>query len=172
MDEFVVRPSVADAYISLLAPADLKDQTEDVPISDEEVSIYEPVSTDVKDELEDVVIPDEEVTIVETIETPHIIESVEELEEILEEILPEEKPPLSSQTFFKPKVDLTFNMELLLQALSSSAEAASEHREGKVFLTRIGPDSTEAAETELSRQIGQSDFEKVSCPLSSVKFSY
>lgn len=164
LDEFVVRPSIADASISLLAPADLKDPTEDVPISDDEVSYYESVSADVKDEVEDVVIPDEEVSIVETIEAPHIIESMEELEDILEEILPEEKPPLSSQTFCKPKVDLTFNMELLIQALSSSTEASSEHQEGKVFLTRIGPDSTEAAEAELSRQIGQSDFEKVSFP--------
>ena len=117
---------------------------------------------------------DDDVQIVEAGEPEmKIIETVEELESVLEDILPDslEEPlallPTPIETIgllHKARLTVPFNMELLRQSLASAPyeeASSSEAQESKRFMARINPDDTEAAEAELSRQINQEDFKKV-----------
>lgn len=97
----------------------------------------------------------------ESVDSVQFIETVEELEKVLEFVLPEQPPPPDLATTKKFKVTLPFNMEKLHNALSTLTDSTTTEGENKMFMARMSPDNAEAAEAELSRQIGQSDFEKV-----------
>lgn len=116
----------------------------------------------------------DEVTIESEEEEPEVkvIETAEELENALEDILsdapqdplpPSLPAPAESVCISnKAKITVSFNLDVLRQSVASELEASSSRSEEcKRFMARISPENAEAAEAELSRQISQSDFEKV-----------
>jgi hypothetical protein len=99
----------------------------------------------------------EEVQVIELSEEPKVIETLEELEIVLEDVL---APPTNSPVVSKVKTTVSFGLDLLMErnrAQRDSPKLVTEKR----FLARINPGDAAAAEAELSRQISQSDFEKV-----------
>lgn len=85
-----------------------------------------------------------------------VIESIEDLESAIEEILP------SSDIAPEKRVTtISFSMQNLTEAIEKKRAASAAEHSSKIFLARINPNDTDTAEAELNRQIDQSDFEKV-----------
>lgn len=100
----------------------------------------------------------EDILIIETsVAEVKVIETLEELECALEDVLTASANP---QAFSKAKITVPFDLNLLTDKKRSVIHRPNTIIE-KRFLARIGPDDAAAAEAELSRQISQSDFEKV-----------
>lgn len=85
-----------------------------------------------------------------------VIETLEELETALDDVL----APIAVQQVFKPQVIVPFSLNSLVEQ-NHILRNCSVKIDEKRFMARISPDDAAAAEAELSRQITQSDFEKV-----------
>jgi hypothetical protein len=90
-------------------------------------------------------------------EEPKVIETLEELEIVLEDVL---APPTNFPVVSKVKTTVPFGLDLLMERNRAQRDLPKSVTE-KRFLARINPGDAAAAEAELSRQISQSDFEKV-----------
>jgi hypothetical protein len=99
----------------------------------------------------------EEVQVIEMSEEPKVIETLEELEIVLEDVL---APPTNFPVVSKVKTTVPFGLDLLMERNRAQRDLPKSVTE-KRFLARINPGDAAAAEAELSRQISQSDFEKV-----------
>lgn len=99
----------------------------------------------------------EEVQVIEMSEEPKVIETLEELEIVLEDVL---APPTNCPVVSKVKTTVPFGLDLLMERNRAQRDLPKSVTE-KRFLARINPGDAAAAEAELSRQISQSDFEKV-----------
>ena len=86
-----------------------------------------------------------------------VIETLEELESALEDVL---ALPSNCPVVSKVKTTVPFDLNLLVERNRAQRDLPKEVAE-KRFLARINPGDAAAAEAELSRQISQSDFEKV-----------
>ena len=109
----------------------------------------------------------------------HVIETAEELENILYDLLPapmEEKgkavpvtpsPRVVKDPFLacRRRVTVPFSCDKLEKVHSNRTNGCTNVVENKCFIARIRPDDAAAAEAELSRHIGQDDFEKVNLNL-------
>lgn len=85
-----------------------------------------------------------------------VIETLEELENALCDVL----APTNHQVLTKKKMTIPFSLKLL-ENRNSLNNSVPKIVDEKRFLARINPDDAAAAEAELSRQISQADFEKV-----------
>lgn len=99
----------------------------------------------------------EEVQVIEMSEEPKVIETLEELEIVLEDVL---ASPTNCPVVSKVKTTVPFGLDLLMERNRAQRDLPKSVTE-KRFLARINPGDAAAAEAELSRQISQSDFEKV-----------
>lgn len=129
--------------------------------------------------------PDDDIAHAEEV---HVIETMEELNSILDEITPaqleehkevKEKEPIPSKpesvqstsnrnvecatkaVHSKLRLTVPFSLDLLRQMKDDVDSESSDSKDLKQFLARINPDDTAVAEAELSRQISQHDFAKV-----------
>ena len=114
------------------------------------------------DELETTEVNDEIQIVEASSEEIEVIETLEELESALEEVLsPPTSPTVVPNVFTKIKTTVPFNLASLVEGnraqLDLSKKVSSERR----FMARISSDDAATAEAELSRQISQKDFEKV-----------
>ncbi|XP_057367591.1 mismatch repair endonuclease PMS2-like [Daphnia carinata] len=100
----------------------------------------------------------EDIQIIETTSAEvKVIETLEELECVLEDVLTSSADP---KVFSRPKITIPFDLKLLAEKKHPLPDLPNKTTD-KRFLARIGPDDAAFAEAELSRQISQSDFEKM-----------
>jgi hypothetical protein len=86
-----------------------------------------------------------------------VIETLEELESALEDVL---GMPTNCPVISRVKTTVPFDLNLLVERTRAQRNIPKKVTE-KRFLARINPGDAAVAEAELSRQISQSDFEKV-----------
>ena len=163
MDDFVTSFQASPVASNKFACKEVNEAVEDEVM---EEKMEESVVEDVEE------VETREKVRVEVCQLVHVIETAEELETILDDMVPVkqedkvQKPP-SPSTRFAPvpffsrrrKVTVPFSLEQINSSKASSAAAIAEN---KCFMALIRPDDAAAAEAELSRQIGKTDFEKVS----------
>ena len=132
----------------------------------------------------DDILPAQEVHVIETMEelnsildemTPVQLEEEEEEKEVKEER--EEAAPVklkyistdssTNNTSSRLRLTVPFSLDLLRQIKDSADSETLDDKDLKRFLARINPDDTAVAEAELSRQINQQDFAKVTSIFSS-----
>lgn len=167
MDDFVTSYRASPVASNKVAYKEMNET-----VNDEKV-MEETMEESISEEMEEENIP--ETVQIEVCQDVQFIETVEELESILDDIVPvkseekKEKTPSRSSRFApvpffsrRRKVTVPFSLDRLEQINSTKASSAAAIAENKCFMALIRPDDAAAAEAELSRQIGKTDFEKVS----------
>lgn len=89
-----------------------------------------------------------------------VIETLEELENACEDVLAPVNSLDNPQHFSRVKIVVPFNIITVQKNLIEREDRTKEKIQRR-FMAKINPIDTAAAEAELSREINQSDFEKV-----------